>query len=31
LKKMSLQLSVGSEGSLLAHIKIRSVLWDKVL
>jgi len=26
LKKMSLQLSVGSEGSLLAHIKIRSVL-----
>jgi hypothetical protein len=31
LKKMSLQLSVGSEGSLLAHIKIRSVLRDKVL
>jgi hypothetical protein len=26
LKTMSLQLSVGSEGSLLAHIKIRSVL-----
>jgi hypothetical protein len=26
LKKMSLQLSVGSEGSLLAHIKIRYVL-----
>ena len=31
LKKMGLQLSVGPEGSLLAHIKIRSVLRDKVL
>jgi hypothetical protein len=31
LKRMGLQLSVGPEGSLLAHIKIRSVLRDKVL
>jgi hypothetical protein len=31
MKKMDLQLSVGPEGSLLAHIKIRLVLRDKVL
>jgi hypothetical protein len=31
LKRMGLQLGVGPEGSLLAHIKIRSVLRDKVL
>ena len=31
LKRMGIQLSVGPEGSLLAHIKIRSVLRDKVL
>jgi hypothetical protein len=31
LKKLGLRLSVGPEGSLLAHIKIRSVLRDKVL
>ena len=31
LKRMGLQLGVGHEGSLLAHIKIRSVLRDKVL
>ena len=31
LKRMGIQLSVGPEGSLLAHMKIRSVLRDKVL
>ena len=31
LKKMGLRLSVGPEGSLLAQLKIRSVLRDKVL
>jgi len=31
LKKMGLWLSIGPEGSLLAHLKIRSVLRDKVL
>jgi hypothetical protein len=31
LKKMGLQLSVGPEGSLLAQLKIRYVLRDKVL
>jgi hypothetical protein len=31
LKRMGLQLSVGHEGSLLAYIKIISVLRDKVL
>ena len=31
LKKMGLQLSMGPQGSLLSHIKIRSVLRDKVL
>ena len=31
LKRMGIQLSVGLEGSLLAHMKIRSVLRDKVL
>jgi hypothetical protein len=31
MKKMDLQLSMGPEGSLLAHIKIRLVLRDKVL
>jgi hypothetical protein len=31
LKRMGIQLSVGPEGSLLAHMKITSVLRDKVL
>jgi len=31
LKRMGIQLSVGPEGSLLAHMKITSVLQDKVL
>jgi hypothetical protein len=31
LKKMGLRLSVGPEGSLLAQLKIQSVLRDKVL
>ena len=31
LKKLGLQLSVGPEGSLLAQLKIQSVLRDKVL
>jgi hypothetical protein len=31
LKKLGLRLSVGPEGSLLAQLKIRSVLRDKVL
>ena len=31
LKRMGLQLGMGPKGSLLAHIKIRSMLRDKVL
>jgi len=31
LKKLGLRLSVGPEGSLLAQLKIQSVLRDKVL
>jgi len=31
LKKMGLQLSVGPEGLILAQVKIRSMLRDKIL